>query len=625
MRELSGQMRRVVYVYVVLIGLLHLYTAVFGTFEAYLQRIGHLTLVFPLAFWLYPATRHSPKDRVTFVDWLLAVVSVLPGLYAAWQHDAITQRIVSVDPLTTAQLVLGIVLVFMLMEATRRVVGLPLMLVAAFFAGYMYFGHYLPGPMRGLSFTPEEIVENLYLTDEGIFSIPLGVSATFVMVFLIFGGFLDKSGIGAYFMKFAQSMAGTTAGGPAKIAVLCSCLFGSISGSAVANVYGTGTFTIPLMKRLGYSGLFAGAVEAVASSGGQIMPPIMGAGAFIMASLLGLPYRDIIIAALLPALMYYGALFLMVHLRAKKRGLRSLTRDELPSRREVVAKLWMLTPIAVLVVLLLSGFTAMLAAVVGIAGAWLVALPDARFRMGPKRICDAIYCGAKNIPVVAIACASAGIIVGAVSLTGVGFKFVTLVFSLANGVGFVALLLIMLVALVLGMGLPTVGAYILAAALGVPALVKIGFPPLSAHLFVFYFAIISAITPPVALAAYAASSISGAAPNPTGMQAMQLGILGFIVPFAFCYDSGIILSGSLLHNCTAIVGGVAAVFAFGHAMEGYASAPMPLWLRAVLVAAGVLCFVPVLYCKAAGVCLVVAMLFFAYKTVEVEEAAFEQV
>ncbi|UZP68085.1 TRAP transporter permease [Desulfovibrio mangrovi] len=624
MRELSGWMRRMVYVYIVLIGVFHLYTAVFGAFEAYLQRIAHLSLVFPLAFWLYPATKRSPKDRVTVPDWILSLLSVIPGLYAAWQHDAITARIVSVDPLTTVQLVLGILLVFMLMEATRRVVGLPLMLVSAFFAGYMYFGHYFPGPMRGLSFSPEEIVEHLFLTDEGVFSIPLGVSATFVMVFLIFGGFLDKSGIGEYFMKFAQSMAGTTAGGPAKIAVLCSCLFGSISGSAVANVYGTGTFTIPLMKRLGYSGLFAGAVEAVASSGGQIMPPIMGAGAFIMASLLGLPYRDIIIAALLPALMYYGALFLMVHLRAKKRGLRSLTREELPPRREVLSKLWMLAPIVVLVTLLLSGFTAMLAAVVGIVGAWGVALPDARYRMGPKRICDAIYCGAKNIPVVAIACASAGIIVGAVSLTGIGFKFVTMVSSLANGVGFIALVLIMIVALVLGMGLPTVGAYILAAALGVPVLVKLGFAPLAAHLFVFYFAIVSAITPPVALAAYAASSLSGASPNATGFQAMQLGILAFIVPFAFCYDPGIILSGSLFLNCAAIIGGIAAVFAFGHAVEGYAAGPLALWQKFALVAGGGLSLTPHLYGKAAGVLVVTGLLFTWYKAAQFKETACEQ-
>jgi TRAP transporter 4TM/12TM fusion protein len=585
------------YVYIILMGIFHLYTAVFGTYEAYLQRMIHLAWVLPMAFIFYPATKNSPMDQPTRLDWLLATVSVIPGIYGIVYYGEIVVRITQVDPLTPAQLWLGILLTFILLEATRRVVGLPLTLIAAFFAGYMYFGTYLPGILKGLQFTLPEVIEEIYLTGEGIFSIPLGVSATFVMIFLIFGGFLEKSGIGEYFMEFAQAFAGTTPGGPAKIAVVSSCLFGSISGSAVANVYGTGTFTIPLMKRLGYQPYFAGAVEAVASSGGQIMPPIMGAGAFIMASLLGIQFREVIIAAALPALLYYGAVFLMVHLRAIKLGLRGLKPEELPSKRYVLKHSYKLIPIAGLLWMLLTGYTPMLAAVIGIGMAWVVSLFDPRHRMGPREILDAIYSGASNITVVAIACAAAGIIVGSVSLTGIGFKFVGLIFSLARDIPFLALILIMLVSLILGMGLPTTAAYILAAALGVPALTRLGFNPLGAHLFVFYFAIISAITPPVALAAYAASSVAGAHPNRTGFQAMRLGILAFIVPYAFCYDPGLILNAGLWGNLAAIAGGITAALSLGFAMEGFMAGPLKSYQRLAFIAAGLFAFTPVLYLK----------------------------
>ena len=613
MRKLKGSAAAVLYIYVVLLGLFHLYTAVFGTFEAYLQRMIHLTFVFPMAFLLFPATKNSPKERFTIPDFFFAVISVIPGIYAIINYEEITFRMIQVDEVTAAQLVLGLLLTVMLLEATRRVVGLPLAIIAAFFAGYMYFGNYLPGVMKGLQFTIPEVVEQIFLTDEGVFSIPLGVSATFVIVFLIFGGFLEKSGIGEYFMEFAQAFAGTTPGGPAKIAVVSSCLFGSISGSAVANVYGTGTFTIPLMKRLGYSNPFAGAVEAVASSGGQIMPPIMGAGAFIMASLLGVQFRNIIIAAAFPALLYYGAVFLMVHLRAVKMGLKGMAPEELPSKIWVFKHSYNLIPIAGLIYMLLAGYTPMLAAVIGIGMTWIISLFNPGRRMGPKEIIDAIYSGASNITVVAVACASAGIIVGSVALTGIGFKFVGLVFSMARDIPFIALILIMIVSLVLGMGLPTTGAYILAAALGVPALTKLGFPPLSAHLFVFYFAIISAITPPVALAAYAASSIADAPPNATGFQAMRLGILAFIVPYAFCFDQGLILSGDFHCMAAAIAGGITAALAMGFSMEGFFHRILPSWVRWGLGIAGILCLTPYIPVKMAGIFVVIALLFIEWR------------
>lgn len=287
MRILSGLNRQILYVYIVCVGIFHMYTACTGSFEAYLQRTIHLMLILPLTYLLYPMNRRAPLKRIPWYDWGLALLSMLPGLYGVFFYDDIISRIQQVDIPTLAQLLMGSLLVVMLLEGTRRVVGLPLAIIAVLFAAYMYLGNHMTGLLKGLSLPYHEIIEQLYLTDEGIFSMPLGVSATFVIVFLIFGGFLEKSGAGDYFMDVARALMGTKPGGPAQIAVLSSCLFGSISGSAVANVYGTGTFTIPLMKRIGYPAHFAGAVEAAASSGGQIMPPVMGAGAFLMASFLG--------------------------------------------------------------------------------------------------------------------------------------------------------------------------------------------------------------------------------------------------------------------------------------------------------------------------------------------------
>ena len=592
MRKLSGISYKIMYVYILIIGLFHLYTSVFGAYEAYLQKNIHLGLVLPLAFILFPVSKKAPTDRVPFYDWILGALATLPSLYVVLNYEDITLRIVQVDPVTQAQFVLGAMLFILLMEGTRRVVGLPLTIIACLFTSYMYFGDKLPGVMEGLSFPLSEVIEQIYLTDEGIFSMPLGVSSTLVAAFLIFGGFLEKCGTGSYFMEVAQAFTGTAPGGPANIAVMSSCLFGSISGSAVANVYGTGTFTIPLMKKIGYPAHFAGAVEAVASSGGQIMPPVMGAGAFLMASFLGIPFVQIMIAAITPAILYYAAVFLMIRLEALKCGLRGLSKDELPKKSDVVKRLYLFTPIIALVYFLLAGYTPMRAAVIGVGAAWLSSLPNKETRMGPKAIADAIYGGCKSITLVCVACASAGTVLGSVALTGIGVKLVGFVLAFSHGIPIIALFLVMIVSLILGMGLPTTGAYILAAALGVPILTTLGFAPLAAHMFVFYYAIISNITPPVALAAYAASSIAGSDPNKTGFTACKLGFLAFVTPFAFCYDPGILLQLDLVGNIYGIAACVAACFGFGFALMGYLNRPLAMYERVIFVVLAVAALAP---------------------------------
>lgn len=621
MRNLAGVTDKVMYWYIVMIGLFHTYTSMFGAYEAYLQKNIHLGLVLPLAFIMYPMTRKSPKDRVPVYDWLLGLLATIPSLYVILNYEAITLRIVQVDPVTQAQLICGILLFILLMEGTRRVVGLPLTIIACLFAAYMYFGDRMPGIMQGLGFPLEEVIEQIYLTDEGIFSMPLGVSATLVAAFLIFGGFLEKCGTGPYFMEVAQAFTGTAPGGPANIAVMSSCLFGSISGSAVANVYGTGTFTIPLMKKIGYQPYFAGAVEAVASTGGQIMPPVMGAGAFLMASFLGVPFIDIMIAAVAPALLYYGAVFLMVRLEAEKRGMKGLSADELPRKRDVLKRAYLFIPIIALIVVLFSGATPMRAAIAGVILSWLVSLPQKENRMGPREIIDAIYNGVRSITLVCVACASAGIVLGSVALTGIGVKLVGFVLAFAGSTPLLALILVMLVSLVLGMGLPTTGAYILAAALGAPILVKLGFEPIAAHMFVFYYAIISNITPPVALAAYAASSIAGSDPNRTGFEACRLGFLAFVTPFAFCYDTGILLQQGIIGNLFGIMACVSACFGFGFAMIGYQNRPLAYWERAVFVVFAVMGLTPYRTVTAAGALGVLLFALFLWKTGKSQKVA----
>ncbi len=594
MRKLEGVAAKGLYVYVLAMGLFHLYTAVFGSFEAYLQRAIHLTWVLPMCFVLYPFLTSDSgigkNNRVPWYDWIFAGLSALPGLYIIVFYDEIMMRMQGVDDLTTAQLLLGALLIVLLLEGTRRIVGLPIVLVALSFTVYTYFcdAPFLPKVLQGVPTEFDRIIEGMFLTDEGIFSSSLGVSATFVMIFLIFGGFLEKSGVGEYFMEFAQAFTGTASGGPAKIAVLSSALFGSISGSAVANVYGTGSVTIPLMKRIGYKPHFAGAVEAVASTGGQIMPPVMGAGAFVMAALLGVPFNAIMIASVLPALLYYGTVLLMVHLTAMRDGLKGLPAEELPSIKSVVKKLYMMAPIVLLVYMLLAGYTPMYSAIAGIATAWAVSMFTPGKRMGPRQILEAIHDGSENIPLICTACASAGLVIGSIALSGIGFKFVSAVIALSGGIPFLALILVAAVSLILGMGLPTTSAYILGAALGVPALAKMGVMPLAAHLFVFYYAIISNITPPVALAAYAAASIAGSPPNKTGLTACRLGILAFIVPFAFCYDPGLLLKSSFLGNMTSILSGVASMAALGFSIVGFSKRRLSPAERLIFAAAGIL-------------------------------------
>ena len=543
--------RRSITAVAVAMSLFHLWVAFFGPPDAYVFRGSHLAFALVLAFLLQPG-RHGNADRVGPWDFVLVLAAVAAALYPAAVLNYIQNRIYYVDDPRLADYIFGGALVLLVLEATRRATGWALPITAFVFIAYgLTLGHQSVGIM----------LDQIYLTTEGIFGIPLYVSATYVMLFILFGSFVERSGAGQLFMDFALALAGSQSGGPAKVAVITSSLFGTVSGSAVANVMTTGTFTIPLMKRTGYRPAFAGAVEAVASTGGQLMPPIMGAAAFVMAEFLGVSYLTVASFALLPAILYYVAVFMAVHFEAKRIGLVGVPKADLPRLKGVlVERGHLFLPLVVIVAVLLAGRSAAFSALCGIFSVvpttWLRA--STRHTFTWRAIGEALESGARNTVVVALACASAGIVIGTITLTGLGLSFTGVVLTLSQDSMILALVLTMAAGILLGMGLPTTPAYIVQVALLVPALVKLGVRVEAAHLFVLYFAVLSAITPPVAMAVYAANGISGAKLMETGWAAVKLGLTGYIIPFMFVFSPALLLLGDVpemvLATVTAIIG-----------------------------------------------------------------------
>ena len=571
--------RRVITVVAVAMSVFHLYVAFVGPPDAYVFRGSHLAFALVLAFLIMPG-KAGRSNRVAWFDVLVIAAAAVTALYPALNLSYIQNRIYYVDDPRLADYVFGGALILLILEATRRFTGWALPVTAVVFLAYgLTLGQQSPGIM----------LDQLFLTTEGIFGIPLYVSATYVMLFILFGSFVERSGAGQLFMDFALSLAGGSSGGPAKVAVITSSLFGTVSGSAVANVMTTGTFTIPLMKRTGYRPAFAGAVEAVASTGGQLMPPIMGAAAFVMAEFLGVSYLTVAGFALLPAVLYYVAVFMAVHFEAKRIGLVGVPKADLPRLKEVlVERGHLFLPLVVVIAVLMAGRSAAFSALCGIASVlpttWLRSSTRGVFTMGA--IVDALEAGARNTIVVALACASAGIVIGTITLTGLGLSFTGVVLALSQNSMILALVLTMLAGILLGMGLPTTPAYIVQVALLVPALVKLGVQVEAAHLFALYFAVLSAITPPVALAVYAANGISGGKLMETSWAAVKLGLTGYIIPFMFVYSTSLMLMGDvstvLMATITATIGviclagGLHEYFFFGRARS---------WERVLLIVA----------------------------------------
>jgi TRAP transporter 4TM/12TM fusion protein len=566
-----------------------IYTAHFGLFSAMVQRPVHLAFACTLVFLIFPIAPNYYKYRpypwvLRVFDWVLIALSVW-----ALVHLIITYKTLAArgGMASTYDLWMGGLIIVLVLECTRRLIGPALPLIALAALAYTRYGDLIPGKWGHYPIDMEMIVRYQYLTMEGLFGIPLGVSASFIFIFILFGAFLVASGTGEFFIKFANSLAGHLRGGPAKVAVFSSAFFGSISGSAVANVVSTGSYTIPLMKKIGYRKRFAAAVEAVSSTGGQFAPPVMGAAAFIMADMLGVPYLEVVKAAIIPAGLYFFALFWMVHMEALKLDLRGMERSQLPRFWPVLLSGGhLMLPAFLLVGLLAMGYSPMKCGLWATVAVWVVSAMKKATRMGLGQVLKAMENGAKGCLEVALACACAGIVIGCVTQTGLGLMFSGLVLDAAGGHLLLSLVMVMISSLILGMGLTTSAAYILTVILGGPVLIEMGIHPLAAHMFVFYYACLSTITPPVALAAFAGAAIAGSKPFPTGFESMRLAAVAYLVPFFFVYSPVLIWKGSAGEIVMATVTATFGTLALGSAMMGFMLKRLNLVSRLLLLIAG---------------------------------------
>jgi TRAP transporter 4TM/12TM fusion protein len=574
----------------VLSSLFAMYTSGFGLLSALTQRSIHWILMSIPIFILYPMFKKR-KRGITLMDGLLAAIAAVSGVYLAltWESNAL--RIEEPSLFETA---MGILMILVVLEGTRRTMGPAMSIIAIVFLLYAFLGPYLPSTFRHKGFDVVSLVSFLYSTTEGIFSLPMGTSATYIIIFVLFGSFLTKSGAGQLFVDLAYSVTGKIKSGPAQTTILSNALMGIISGSPVANVVTTGSFAMPLLNRAGYPVVTGAALLAVAATGSMFTPPVMGAGAFMIADYLSVGYSEVVKAAIIPATLFYLSLVVYADIAAARSGLKGISKEEVPYWKTGLTKRGhLLVPIIALVIFIVVGWSAIKAAfwttLLILALSWI----RSETQMNFKKIISALEAGSRDNLVIAAACASAGIIVGVISSTGLGVKFSSLLIDLSGNIPFLALVLTMIAALILGMGLPPTAVYIILAALTVPSLIRMGIHPMAAHFFVFFFACIGAITPPVCLAAYAAAGLAKTDPWPTGWRAFRMGLVGYIVPFLFVANPVLLLAGkSVSETIQAVITAMIGVIALCFGVEGYFRKPLPILLRFLLVAGALGLMIP---------------------------------
>lgn len=599
-RKLTGIPAKIVFLLAVGWSLFQLYTALFGTFPSTLQRAPHLGAALVLTFLLYPAYG-KPTQKIPFYDYILALLAVVCASYHVFFYDELLLRS---GMFTKVDIVISLIAVLLVLEAARRVAGMVIVSLASFFLIYALYGKYFPGFMSHSGLKLHRVVTMEWLGTEGILGSPIYVSATFIFLFLVFATFLKASGVGDWMTNIAMSACGKQVGGPAKAAVVASALQGTISGSSVANTVSTGSITIPLMKKTGYKPEFAGAVEAAASTGGQIMPPIMGAAAFIMTEYIGCSYTTVALSACIPALLYFTGIFTNVHFEALKLGLTGVADSEVQSISGLLKRGWyMIAPVIVIIYMLVAGKTAMRAALFGIIAClviWCVEIIRETHGFDAKGFVVKFIVGleqsARSAVAVAVTCGCAGIIVGVITKTGLGLKMAGGIVALAGGSKILTMLFTMLCSILLGMGVPTTANYIIQATISAPALVALGVPGIAAHLFVFYFGIVADITPPVALAAFAGSGIAGSNPMKTGFNAARLGMAAYLVPYMFVLNpvmvlvrpegmgTGLFVGKVILSIATAIIG----MIGIATGMTGYFKTNCNIIERILLIGGGIM-------------------------------------
>jgi TRAP transporter 4TM/12TM fusion protein len=589
-RRLGGPVGWGVAAWAAAASLLHLYTAGYGVFEPRIQRSLHLLLLVPLVFVLYPfRTASSPSARPSGWDWLWASLSFVASAYLIWDRDRLNHRWEGASEILPVEVVLGTAMALLVVEACRR--SLSRWMAVTISAALLYLAtcQWFPGAFHFRGFTYPRIVEVLYLAgDDGIYGFLTGISANILFIYVLFGSVLMKAGVGNFLIDLAVRATGWMRGGPAKTAVVGSALFGTISGSTVANVYATGSFTIPLMKRAGYAPKTAAAIEAIAGTGGQIMPPVMGAGAFIMSEVTGVSYFQIVKAAAIPAVLYYVGLMAMVHFLALRGGMRPMPRADMPAWGPVLRHAYFALPFALIVYLLAEGYSPTGAAFYVVLVTVALSFLDRATWMTPRRCLEALVDAAGSAATIAVALAGSGMVVGALTKTGSALAFGGVVLTASMGSLVLAMLLVFVVVSVLGTGIPTTAAYVIAVTVGAGALGNFGVPVLAAHLFVFYYAVLSDLTPPDAVTAFAAANIAGSDMMTTGIEAFRLGVAGFLVPFAFVFHPELLLNGSV--PAILVMSGCAAISAIALAagVVGHAGGPLRSWERVLLVTASVL-------------------------------------
>lgn len=603
------ELKTIIRVIAVIMSIYHLYTSAFGIPESQMHRSIHLLFALTLTF-LIASVSKKLKINNKYLDIGMTLIAVLSLGYMIVNYKLFQNRILYVTPLTPTQIVVFILITGIVLEGARRLTGWTLPIVSLAFLLYAFWGDKLPGMLAHTGFSFTKILEQILLTPQGIFGSALGITATYVVIFIIFASFLKVTGSGQFFIDLATGLTGSKRGGPAKVAVVGSALFGSISGSSVANVVSTGTFTIPLIKSVGYSPVFAGAVEAVASTGGQIMPPIMAAVAFIMADFLGVAYIEIVKAALIPAVLYYFCLFFMVDVRALKLNISGIPKDQLPQTGKVFKEGWHLgVPFITLIGLLMADYTPMMAGFYSLMVLIVIVLIKNREVLSLENILVGLEDGAKNVLTVSITSACAGIIVGVIMLTGLGLKFTSIITTYSNGNLLLAMLFSAIVAIILGMGLPTIPAYIVMSSLVAPALIEMGVMPMAAHLFVLYFAVLSCITPPVAIASYAAAAISGGDAMKVGFESAKLGFVAYIIPFLFVLNPILLAQGPILSIIRAFITACCGCIALTWGMQGVVLKPIKIWMRLLSFLTAFMLLIPNFNTDIIGIILFVGIIY----------------
>lgn len=607
-RQWVGMPKMVIRYMMAFFSLYLVWVNLFATQDERVRRCIFLGVIILFVFIIYPARTGDVKkaNHIPWYDIILGLVGSFCFFNYVINLEAIVNKATRIGEVEVA---IGIIGIIILAECCRRVVGMPILCVASIFILYAY----LPVSMGAAGKSVTTIVYNLFYTTTGIIGTPIGVCSTYIVLFIIFGAFLEATGIANFFIDCANSIAGSSTGGPAKVAVISSALCGMVSGSSVGNTVTTGAITIPLMKKTGYPAHFAGAVEAAASTGGQIMPPIMGAAAFLMAEMVGIPYADIVVRAVLPAALYFTGIFLMVHFMAKKLGLKGLDKSELPVFSKIITKIYLMFPLVLLIWMIIDGNTMAKAAVYATLAAIFVSMFNKETRMTPSSFVSALETGTKNSLSVGIACGVAGIIAGVVTMTGLGQILISAIVGVAGDNLFIALFLTMICCVVLGMGVPTTANYIIMATTCAPILINgMGMPELSAHMFVFYFGIVADITPPVALAAYAGSAIAKAPPMKTAFNATRLAIAAFIIPYIFAYNPAMLFIGDtspidvVMVTVTAFIG----MFLISAGLMGYMLRNINMPIRFVCLAAGLMLIIPETITDIAGLSIFVILIAF---------------